>query len=57
MINDKKNARLFDDDSSYYLLCSLENLDENKNLKSKAEYVHQADDSARACCHQRGYPQ
>ena len=26
-----------DDDSSYYLLCSLENLDENKNLKSKAD--------------------
>ena len=37
LINDKKNARLFDDDSSYYLLCSLENLDENKNLKSKAD--------------------
>ena len=37
LINNKKNARLFDDDSSYYLLCSLENLDENKNLKSKAD--------------------
>ena len=37
LINDKKNARLFDVDSSYYLLCSLENLDENKNLKSKAD--------------------
>ena len=37
LINDKKNARLFDDDSSYYLLCSLENLDENKQLKSKAD--------------------
>ncbi|WP_431606564.1 DEAD/DEAH box helicase family protein [Faecalibacterium prausnitzii] len=37
LINDKKNARLFDDDSSYYLLCSLENLDANKNLKSKAD--------------------
>ncbi len=37
LINDKKNARLFDNDSSYYLLCSLENLDENKNLKSKAD--------------------
>ena len=37
LINDKKNARLFYDDSSYYLLCSLENLDENKNLKSKAD--------------------
>ena len=37
LINDKKNARLFDNDNSYYLLCSLENLDENKNLKSKAD--------------------
>ena len=37
LLNDKKNARLFDDDSSYYLLCSLENLDENKQLKSKAD--------------------
>ena len=37
LINDKKNARLFEDDSSYYLLCSLENLDENKQLKSKAD--------------------
>ena len=37
LINDKKNARLFDDDSSYYLLCSLENLDENRQLKSKAD--------------------
>ena len=37
LINDKKNARLFNDDSSYYLLCSLENLDENRQLKSKAD--------------------
>ena len=37
LINDKKNGRLFDDDSSYYLLCSLENLDENRQLKSKAD--------------------
>ena len=36
LINDKKNARLFDVDSSYYLLCSLENLDEQGQLKSKA---------------------
>ena len=36
LLNDRKNARLFEDDSSYYLLCSLENLDENKQLKSKA---------------------
>jgi len=37
LLNDRKNGRLFEHDSSYYLLCSLENLDENKQLKSKAD--------------------
>ena len=37
LLNDRRNGRLFEDDSSYYLLCSLENLDENKQLKSKAD--------------------
>ena len=37
LLNDRKNGRLFEDDSSYYLLCSLENLDENKQFKSKAD--------------------
>ena len=37
LLNDRKNGRLFGDDSSYYLLCSLENLDENGKLKSKAD--------------------
>ena len=37
LLNDRKNGWLFEQDSSYYLLCSLENLDENKNLKSKAD--------------------
>ena len=37
LLNDRKNGRLFEDDSSYYLLCSLENLDENGQLKSKAD--------------------
>ena len=37
LLNDRKNGRLFEDDSSYYLLCSLENLEENKQLKSKAD--------------------
>ena len=37
LLNDrKKNGRLFEQDSSYYLLCSLENLDEQGQLKSKA---------------------
>ena len=36
LMNDRKNGRLFEQDSSYYLLCSLENLDEQGQLKSKA---------------------
>ena len=36
LLNDRKNGRLFAQDSSYYLLCSLENLDEQGQLKSKA---------------------
>ena len=31
------NSLAFSDDSSYYLLCSLENIDENGNLESKAD--------------------
>ena len=36
LLNDRKNGRLFEQDSSYYLLCSLENLDEQGQLKSRA---------------------
>jgi N12 class adenine-specific DNA methylase/adenine-specific DNA methylase len=36
LLNDRKNGRLFEQDSSYYLLCSLESLDEQGQLKSKA---------------------
>jgi len=36
LLNDHRNGRLFEQDSSYYLLCSLENLDEQGQLKSKA---------------------
>jgi len=36
LLNDRKNGRLLEQDSSYYLLCSLENLDEQGQLKSKA---------------------
>ena len=36
LLNDRKNGRLFEQDSSYYLLCSLENLDEQGQFKSKA---------------------
>ena len=37
LLNNRANAQAFDDDSSYYLLCSLENIDEDGNLKSKAD--------------------
>ena len=37
LLNDRKNGRLFEQDSSYYLPCSLENLDEQGQLKSKAD--------------------
>lgn len=37
LLNDRANAKVFSEDSSYYLLCSLENVDENGNLKSKAD--------------------
>ena len=36
-INSRANAKAFAEDSSYYLLCSLENIDEDGNLESKAE--------------------
>ena len=35
-INDNQNQRAFSEDSSYYLLCSLEELDENKKFVGKA---------------------
>ena len=37
LINDKVNKSAFSNDSSYYLLCSLEVLDEEKKLKRKAD--------------------
>ena len=37
IINGKANGRAFEGDSSYYLLCSLEILDEDRNLKRKAD--------------------
>ncbi len=37
LINSKMNAKAFSEDSSYYLLCSLENIDKNGKLKSKAD--------------------
>ena len=57
LLNDRKNGRLFEQDSSYYLLCSLENLDEQGQLKSQGGDVHQAHHSPGAHRHQRGHPQ
>ena len=37
LINSRANALAFADDSSYYLLCSLEVLDEDGNLERKAD--------------------
>ena len=37
LINSRANALAFADDSSYFLLCSLEELDEERNLKRKAD--------------------
>ena len=37
LIHSQANRRAFSQDSSYYLLCSLENLDENGNFKGKAD--------------------
>ena len=37
LINSRANAQAFSEDSSYYLLCSLENVDENGRLESKAD--------------------
>jgi len=40
LINDRANRLAFDKDSSYYLLCSLEILDDNGNLQRKADMFY-----------------
>lgn len=37
IINSRANAQAFSEDSSYYLLCSLENVDEDGNFLGKAD--------------------
>ncbi len=37
LLNSRGNKLVFSDDDSYYLLCSLEEIDENGNLKRKAD--------------------
>ena len=36
-INDSQNARAFDEDSSYYLICGLENIDAHHNFLGKSD--------------------
>jgi len=40
LINSRGNEKAFSEDDSYYLLCSLEILDENKNFKRKADMFY-----------------
>lgn len=40
LINSTANSRAFSDDSSYYLLCSLENLDDEGNFIGKADMFY-----------------
>ena len=40
LINDRKNKKAFESDSSYFLLASLENLDDEGKLKSKADIFY-----------------
>ena len=40
LINDRANRLVFADDSSYYLLCSLEVLDDDGKLERKADMFH-----------------
>ena len=40
LINDRANRLAFADDNSYYLLCSLEVLDENGKLERKADFFN-----------------
>lgn len=40
LINSRANERAFSEDDSYFLLCSLEVLDENKNFIKKADMFH-----------------
>lgn len=41
LINSLANKKAFEKDSAYYLLCTLENLDKQGNLKSKAAIFNQ----------------
>ena len=52
LINDRANRQAFDKDSAYYLLCSLEILDDDGNLKRKADmFTKRTIQSHRAVTH------
>ena len=52
LINDRANRQAFDKDSAYYLLCSLEILDDAGNLKRKADmFTKRTIQSHRAVTH------
>ena len=57
LINDRANRLAFSDDSSYYLLCALEVLDEDGKLERKADMFHQADHQTPSGRHHRGHSQ
>lgn len=55
LINSRANAQAFSEDSSYYLLCSLENVDENGRLESKADMFTKRTIRPERGCYQRRY--
>ena len=57
LLNSRGNKLAFSEDSSYCLLCSLEVLDEQGNLKRKADMFTPAHHPAPCGCHQCGYSQ
>ncbi|MFR5704632.1 MAG: hypothetical protein ACLUEF_02425 [Faecalibacterium prausnitzii] len=57
MINSRGNEKAFSEDSSYYLLCSLENIDEDGNLESKADIFTKRTIRPERHCDPCGYAQ
>src|SRR5699024_12456078 len=49
LINDRANRLAFADDSSYYLLCALEVIDEDGKLERKADISYR-DEMGSLCC-------
>ena len=51
LISSRGNSLAFSDDNSYYLLCSLEDVDENGNLKAKADMFNKRTIKKRTTVH------